>query len=134
MNRNRNRNRMMLLWIVLAGCAAIPIPAGAHHGAAAYDMDRISTMPATVTALDWRNPHALLLFDVPDDDGRATAWTAETAGLVILIRAGWTRDVVKAGDRVMVAGHPAMNGSHTMLLKRLVLPSGRELTSIVPPR
>lgn len=128
------KGRLNLLWSVLVGCAVAATSAAEHHGAAAYDMDRVATMSATVTALDWRNPHALLHFDVTNEDGRTTAWTAETAGLVILIRSGWTRNVVNAGDRIIIAGHPAMNGSRTMLLKRLVLSTGRELTSIVPPR
>lgn len=129
-----NKTRLRRLALVLVGGLATASPVGAHHGAAAYDMNRLSTISGLVTAFDWRNPHALLHFEVTNDDGSSTAWTAETAGLVILIRAGWTRDVIKTGDRILVAGHPALNGSDTMLLKRLVLPTGRELTSIVPPR
>ena len=107
---------------------------GAHHGAAAYALNEVTTLTATVTALEWKNPHALIHFEVTDAQGAVTRWTAETAGLVILIRAGWTRDVVKPGDRVAISGHRAANGSSTMLLKRLVLPDGRELSSIIPAR
>jgi hypothetical protein len=128
------KTSMMLLSLALAGGVAAPSPAAAHHGAAAYDTGHLTTMSATVAALDWKNPHALLHFDVADDNGRVTTWTAETAGLVILIRAGWTREAVKPGDRVIVSGHRAANGSNTMLLKRLVLSTGRELTSIIPAR
>jgi hypothetical protein len=117
--------------VLIALCAAAP---AAHHGAAAYETNAITTLSATVTELDWRNPHALIHFEVADAKGIVTAWTAETAGLVILIRAGWTRDAVKPGDRVVIAGHRAANGSSTMLLKQLILPGGRELTSIIPAR
>lgn len=106
----------------------------AHHGAAAYEPQTLTTLAATVRAFDWRNPHALLHFDVVDAEGTIANWTAETAGLVILIRAGWTRDVLKPGDRITVVGRRARNRSHTMLLQRVLLPSGRELTSFVPPK
>lgn len=129
-----NNKTMVLIVAVLGACAGASWPAAAHHGAAAFDTGHLTQMPAVVTELDWRNPHALLRFEVTDERGASSTWTAETAGLVILLRAGWTRDVVRPGDQVMVFGHRAVNGSHTMLLKRLVLPSGRELTSIIPSR
>jgi hypothetical protein len=118
--------------MIVAALAIGITPVAAHHGAAAFDTVHLSTFQATVSAFDWKNPHALLHFDVTGDDGRTTAWTAETAGLVILIRAGWTRHTVKPGDRVTISGHRAINGSPTMLLKRLVLPTDQEMTSIVP--
>ncbi len=129
-----NNKAMVLMVTILGACAGTSFPAAAHHGAAAFDTERITQLPAVVVELDWRNPHALLRFDVVDESGASSTWTAETAGLVILLRAGWTRDVIKPGDRVVVFGHRAVNGSHTMLLKRLVLPTGRELTSIIPSR
>ena len=104
----------------------------AHHGAAAYDQARRVALTATVTAFDWRNPHALLHFVAPGPDGAPVEWTAETAGLVILQRAGWTRHSLEPGDRVTIDGFPARNGSATMILQRVVLPDGRELTNFVP--
>jgi hypothetical protein len=104
----------------------------AHHGAAAYDHGRPRTLAATVTAFDWRNPHALIHFTADGSDGHAEAWTAETAGLVILNRAGWTRSSLGPGDRVTIVGFPAKNGSTTMILQRVVLADGRELTNFVP--
>jgi hypothetical protein len=127
-------NPIVILFLLVALCGAAPTVALAHHGAAAYDTNELTTLTATVTTLDWRNPHALIHFEVTDAHGAVIAWTAETAGLVILIRAGWARDIVKPGDRVVIVGHRAANGSSTMLLKRLVLPDGRELTSIIPAR
>jgi hypothetical protein len=114
--------------------AAVPASPAAHHGAAAFGPANITLNTATVTAFDWRNPHALIRFTAADANGTVTDWTAETAGLVILLRAGWRRDVLKAGDQVTVVGRPAANGSHTMLLQRIVLADGRELSSFIPPK
>ena len=103
-------------------------PADAHHGGAAYDLAASPlTLSATVVEFHWANPHALITFTA---DG--TQWTAETAGPVILTRAGWTKSTLKAGDRVTIAGQPARNGSKTMLLQRVRFADGRELTSFIP--
>lgn len=128
--KNRFRLFGAMVTALLAGTDALV----AHHGAAAYELQALTTFAATVKTFDWRNPHALLHFDVTDETGATANWTAETAGLIILVRAGWGRDVLKPGDRISVVGRRATNGSHTMLLQRVVLPSGQELTSFVPPK
>ena len=128
------KNRMTLLCAVIAGLLAGCGSLIAHHGAAAYEAQDLTTLTATVTDFEWRNPHALLHFDVTDDSGAIAKWTGETAGLVILVRAGWRRDVLKAGDRITVVGRRAKNGTSTMLLRRIVLSSGQELNSFAPPR
>jgi len=128
------RNRFRLLAAMIVGLLAGSDSLVAHHGAAAYELQTLTTLAATVKAFDWRNPHALLHFDVTDEKGAIENWTAETAGLIIRVRAGWGKDVLKPGDRISVVGRRATNGSHTMLLQRVVLPSGQELTSFVPPK
>lgn len=128
--------RSTLLRLALATGLAVSgsAPAQAHHGAAGYDATDLTTLVGTVTAFEWKNPHALLHVDVTDDRGGVTPWTAETAGLVILVRAGWHREVLKPGDRITVIGRRARNGTPTMILQRLTLPSGDELNSFLPPR
>jgi Family of unknown function (DUF6152) len=125
------RHPSALLCVALLALAASP-RAGAHHGGAAYDLTRTITLEATIVRFDWANPHALISFTAPGATGGAAAWTAETAGPVILTRAGWTRSTLKPGDRVTVAGQPARNGSKTMLLQRVVFADGRTLTSFIP--
>jgi hypothetical protein len=119
---------LILLWLALPGAGRLH----AHHGAAAYDLTKSLTLRGTVTAFEWANPHALITVSVAGPDGARVAWTAETAGLMILARAGWTRSTLKAGDAITIVGQPARNGSHTMLLQRVVLADGRELTSFIP--
>jgi Family of unknown function (DUF6152) len=104
----------------------------AHHGAAAFDLAQSTTLRATVTEFHWANPHALITFSAAAADGRGEEWTAETAGPVILVRAGWTKTTLKVGDQVTIIGQPAKNGSRTMLLQRVIFADGRELTSFIP--
>jgi hypothetical protein len=105
---------------------------GAHHSAAAYDMTATSTLEATIVEFRWINPHALIEFDAAAVDGSLQRWTAETAGLTILLRAGWTKSTLSTGMHVTIAGHPAHNGSTTMILDRVVLADGRVMSNFVP--
>lgn len=104
----------------------------AHHGAAAYDQTTTRTVDAVVTNFKWANPHALIEFDVREGNGDVQHWTAETAGLTILVRAGWSKTTLDTGARITISGHPARNGSPTMILERVVLPDGRVLNNFVP--
>jgi Family of unknown function (DUF6152) len=47
--------------------------------------------------------------DVTDDKGHTVNWSFELPSPVTLMRRGWTRDSLKAGDRVSVSGAPARN-------------------------
>jgi hypothetical protein len=122
--------RALLTSLLLVG--ALSATAMAHHGAAAYDQAESRTLDAVVTAFKWTNPHALIEFDARDSAGQVQHWTAETAGLTILVRAGWSKTVLDSGSRVTITGHPARNGSPTMILERVVLPDGRVLNNFVP--
>jgi hypothetical protein len=51
-----------------------------------------------------------------------------------LVRAGWRREALKPGDHITVTGRRATNGTNTMLLQRLVLSTGKELNSFIPPK
>jgi hypothetical protein len=118
--------------MAVAAFLALSVPAVAHHGAAAYDQAESRTLDAVVTTFKWTNPHALIEFEARDAAGTIQHWTAETAGLTILVRAGWSKTVLDSGAHVTITGHPARNGSPTMILERVVLPDGRVLNNFVP--
>ncbi|MGE3842345.1 MAG: DUF6152 family protein [Vicinamibacterales bacterium] len=123
------RKIVSLLLLVATSLVARP---HAHHGAAAYDLQQTRTLQATVTGFRWANPHGLIEFDVHDATGRTEHWTAETAGLTIMLRAGWTKSTLAPGMRLTIAGHPARNGSHTMILEHVTFSDGRVLNNFVP--
>ncbi len=112
---------------VLLACA-VCAPAFAHHGAAAYDRSLTLTLKSTVTEFVFRNPHILISFDAPDDQGKIVHWTAEGGSSSGLARRGWTWKTLKAGDQVTVVGNPArgMEGKdkRVMALTRVILPNG----------
>ena len=104
------------------------IPVWAHHGNAAYDDKNPITIKGTVTEFAWVNPHVQIYLDVKDDKGNIIHWSVETYSPGKLVRAGWTKESVKAGDQVSIVLIPAKSGSPVGFLHRLVLPDGKELT------
>lgn len=50
--------------LLLAG-AALPLAARAHHGWSSFDQQRPIYLAGTASKVQWRNPHAELLLDVP---------------------------------------------------------------------
>jgi Family of unknown function (DUF6152) len=105
----------------------ISIPLLAHHGNAAYDEKNPITIKGTVTEFAWTNPHVQIYLDVKDEKGNVAHWSVETYSPGKLVRAGWTKDSVKAGDQVSINLIPAKSGAPVGFLHKLVLPSGQVL-------
>ncbi|HEX3377623.1 MAG TPA: DUF6152 family protein [Candidatus Acidoferrales bacterium] len=113
--------------IAVAAILAIGVPLWAHHGNAAYDDKNPITIKGSVTEFAWTNPHAQIYLDVKDEKGNVVHWSVETYSPGKLVRAGWTKDIVKVGDLVSINLIPAKNGSPVGFLHKLVLPNGKEL-------
>ncbi|PYU29410.1 MAG: hypothetical protein DMG31_17800 [Acidobacteria bacterium] len=99
----------------------------AHHGAAGYDSNKLTTLKGTVTEFRFQNPHAQIFLDVKDSSGKVQNWILEAVGIATLSRSGWTKSILKPGDAITVAGNPSKNGSPSMRLTKVVLASGKEL-------
>ena len=100
----------------LACCVAVmlaiaPPAISAHHGAAAYDLGRSTTLEGTVTRFDWSNPHCLLHFDAKNEKGVVRNWTVELFNPLWLERAGWKRTSLKPGDSIIITFHASRDGA-----------------------
>jgi hypothetical protein len=115
--------------ILIAATAllVLGIPLWAHHGNAAYDTDNPITIRGTVTEFSWTNPHVQIYLDVKSDKGNVVHWSVETYSPGKLVRAGWSKESVKAGDVVSINLIPAKSGAPVGFLHKLVLPDGKEL-------
>lgn len=117
-----------LMCVALGIVASIfSAPLFAHHGNAAYEMEKSITLKGTVTLWVWANPHCVLLFDVTDDHGQLVAWSAETENPSSMVHYGYTRQSMKPGDQVTVTVLPAKNGKPIGRIVEVVLPSGQKL-------
>jgi len=119
--------------VVAAGLTVGSLPLSAHHGTAEYDNTKTISMQGTVTALQYLNPHALILFTVKDDKGQTAEWTAELQSPNLLSRRGWSRSTLKPGDQVIITGRPVKNGAKAMTGQKVVFTDGRETPNMGLP-
>src|SRR5580658_2081268 len=96
-------NFMKTLFAVGFSILVSAVPMLAHHSfAAEYDAKKPVKVSGTVTKMEWMNPHARFYVDVKDDTGRVTSWNFELGAIPTLLKQGWKRDSLKAGDQVTV--------------------------------
>lgn len=116
------------VWVVGLGLLASAAPVCAHHSfEAEYDQNKQMMVKGTVTKMEWMNPHARFYVDVKDDAGKVTSWNFELGSPNVLIRQGWKRDSLKAGDTVTVEGYLAKDGSKMANARRVTLADGRKV-------
>lgn len=114
------------LTVAVAALCLVPTVAGAHHSFAVYfDPGKSVTITGTVTSFRFTNPHGTIVLDVTDAQGRVREWRAETNAPVVLVRRGWTRTSLKAGDVVTIVGWPSREGRPYIRLRSATHADGR---------
>jgi hypothetical protein len=99
----------------------------AHHSFAQFDMSKILKLDGTVRTLEWTNPHVWLWVDVSDGEGGHKVWGLEGAAIGEMSRRGWSRQIVKAGDKITVEIHPLRDGRAGGSLGKVTLADGQVL-------
>src|ERR1700680_4509353 len=111
-----------------AGLMTASLPVMAHHAfAAEYDDKKPVTLTGTVTKLEWVNPHSHIYLDVKDEGGKVTGWLISLGSPNGLIRNGWKRDSLKAGDTITVSGFLAKDGSKMADGRNVKFPDGKSV-------
>jgi hypothetical protein len=114
------------LAVFVAGMALF-LPSGVafgHHSfAAEFDANKPVKLTGTVTKVEWTNPHTWFYIDVKGDDGKITNWGLEMGSPNGLMRAGWSRNSMKAGDVVTVEASRAKDGSNNANARSVTLAS-----------
>lgn len=104
------------------------LPVCAHHsGAAEFDVNKKVDLTGVGTKVEWTNPHAHFYLDVKDESGKVTNWNFELASPNVLIRNGWRRNSIKAGDTVSVSGIRAKDNSTYASASVITFPDGHKL-------
>ena len=94
----------------------------AHHNfRAEFDINSPFTVTGTVTRVEWTNPHTWFYVDVKDDKGVVTNWAMEMGSPNALMRAGWKRTSMNAGDAVSVDGYKSWDRKNTGNARSVVL-------------
>ena len=110
--------------------ACLAATALAHHSTAPYDLIHGTVIEGRVTRFAWENPHGHIYVDVAGAANAVEHWTIEIDSPGVLMRLGWTKESLKPGDRVAIAGSRAKNGSFNMKALTVEIPGGRKLRAV----
>jgi hypothetical protein len=101
-----------------------------------YDSKQLITLNGTVKEFQWSNPHVIVWVLVPmPNEQEPQLWSIELptspGGLV---RMGWDKHSLNAGDPVAVEINPLRDGEHGGSFKKATLvASGKVLSVAIPP-
>ena len=105
-----------------------PVPLSAHHAfAAEFDATKQVKFEATVTKMEWTNPHVWIHVDVKKPDGTLEAWAFEAGTPNVLFRRGFTKNSLLPGTKIVLDGYRAKDGSRRANGRDVTLPDGRKL-------
>ncbi len=117
----------------LASAAALLAgPVLAHHSGAMFDTSRTATLSGTITEFNWTNPHSSFKVEVTGSDGKPEIWAIEMNSPQNLMRSGWKRTTIKAGDKVKVLVRPLRDGKPGGSYMSITLADGRTLDGSGP--
>jgi Family of unknown function (DUF6152) len=106
------KSRLLLLGFGFLVAAA---PVFAHHSfASEFDAAQPITLKGKVTRIAWTNPHVWIYLNVPDESGKLVNWGFEMGAPHQVQGRGWTREMLKPGDELVVVGSRARDGSNRM--------------------
>jgi hypothetical protein len=128
-----NRFPSIAAWLVVWSLLFIgTVPLFAHHSFdAEYDSNKPITITGYVTKLDWNNPHAFVFLDTKDANGLTKSFKVEMGPPYALTRGGWTRDILKIGDKIIITdaalAKDGTNAAGSMPSTSMTLASGKKL-------
>ena len=109
--------------LVLVGALLSGMTTYAHHSQAAqYDTSKQVKIEGTLVQFQFRNPHAFLQVEAPDENGKPVRWSIEWGGVGQLTGQGVSRTTLKYGDVVVITASPSRTPNdhklHMLTLKR----------------
>ena len=102
-------------------------PALAHHSGAMFDTSKKVDVSGTIIDFNWSNPHANFKVSVEKPGGGSEVWAVEMNSPNNLVREGWKRTTLKAGDKVTVTVRPLRDGTPGGQYVSIVLADGKVL-------
>ena len=109
----------------------LPVPAFAHHSAAAtYDASHTVVVRGRVAEFAWRIPHCFLTINAESGDYKGRRYVVEMSSAVVLRATGWSASTFRVGDTVEITVMPSLapNAAHGLCRECPVRVNGRVLT------
>jgi hypothetical protein len=110
--------------VVVSGflLAGVTVGLQAHHAVAGvYDLNKEIVLQGKLVKLNFVNPHASIVLEVPNQDGSTTEWVLTTASVQVLTRQGVNKTSIKPGEILKVTVLPAKNGHPVGFIRSLEL-------------
>ena len=108
--------------------AVAAVPVAAHHSfAAEYDSNQPVTVTGEVIKLEWTNPHARVAVDAKDESGKIVHSDFELGPPTTMMRRGWSRNSLKPGTIVKIAGFLSKDEPHIANARSVTLADGRQV-------
>src|SRR3954463_863334 len=115
----RTARLFALCGFLVAGAASA---VQAHHAVAGvYDLNKEVVLQGKLVKLNFVNPHASIVMEVPNKDGSTTEWVLTTASVQVLTRQGLNKSSIKPGEILKVTVLPAKNGHPVGFIRSLEL-------------
>ena len=110
--------------VLLALCLTAGSSVAHHSFAATYIEDQMVTVEGDIIQFLYRNPHAFVHIEAPDDKGTTQRWAIEWSGGGQLANQGVTKESLKVGDQVVIMGRPSrVTGEFRALMVNLKRPA-----------
>ena len=119
------------VYSALIGLAAAAWPVSAHHSTTMFDREKTIPLSGTVKEVHWTNPHVAIYIEnaVKQPNADTGLWLIELTSPGNLVRSGWTRTLIKPGEKVVVEVHPLRDGSKGGGLRKItVAATGQSFT------
>ena len=93
---------------IVAAVLAWSVDAFAHHSTSYFskELKDVVKIEGRVVRFEWRSPHSQLYVETKGANGEVVVWRFDTTPAAWLVREGWTKESLSAGDLVTVEGFP----------------------------
>jgi hypothetical protein len=125
------KGKLIAIFAVAFGLTIAANPSFAHHGTAAYVEGKQISVTGTVTGFEFANPHTLVYLNVKQGDGTVVKWQGEMTSPNHLVRAGWTRNSLRAGEQITITGLLMKRDARSMWIRKIVKGDGTELPLVM---
>ncbi len=102
--------------LLLAGIAALPLAASAHHGWSEYDSSKALKLTGKIVESGYEHPHGHIRFAAP-----GKTWSVVLAPPSRMERRGLEKEMLKAGATVTVEGYPNRDKPEEMRAERIIV-------------
>jgi hypothetical protein len=120
--------RMSVRGVFILAAIVTAAPAWAHHGFGTFEVNKTVNFPgATITKVEFINPHSWLYFDVRDASGRVQKMRCEMRSAHVLRRSGWESEMFRSGQRADITASPDRADAGSCYLQTIQFANGTRM-------